>query len=542
MSFSTNRPLGVPEGGLTGQAIVKLSNNDFDIAWGSGSGGGGGAVSSVFGRTGDIHAQTGDYTSDQVTELSGATNLYFTNARAQAAFSFTAPISYSAGTYSISLANTSTSGYLSSTDWNTFNNKGTGTVTSVALTVPSWLTVSGAVTSTGTLAITATSGQTANLVMATPDSATGAMSLRALVANDIPNLDASKITSGFLNPAQGGCGVPFYADGSDGNVTLSGNITLARDMYYNNLTITGSGNTINTAGYRIFVAGTLDITGAVVNAIGRNGVSGGNASGATGGSLGSGAGAGTIGGSGSGGTAGATGTTGTGAAASASIASTNTLGGTGGTSGAGGGLAAVGTAGVASGAATANRMAYVDANLLRGASFYTGGISGTGGTAGTGNGVSAGGGGGGGAGGACVTAIFANILKRDGTTAANAISVLGGNGGNGGNAVAGGGGGGGAGAGGGVIYFVYNSLQGSTGTNIFRASGGTGGNGGTGTSGYYGGTGGQGGNGGRIILINASTGVVTETDGTGTSASTPTAPTGTAGTSGTAGVTTQASL
>lgn len=544
MAFSTNRPLGTPSGGTTNQALVKLSNNDYDVAWGTGSGGGG-SVTSVFGRTGDINAQSGDYNSDQVTELSGATNQYFTTARARAAFSFTAPIAYSSGVYSIAAATTSVDGYLSSTDWTIFNNKGTGTVTSVALSVPSWLTVSAAVTTTGTLAITATTGQTANQVMATPDGSSGAMSLRALVANDIPNLDASKITSGYLAPAQGGAGVPFYGDGSDGNVTISGTVTLVRDMYYNNLTVSGASNIININGYRIFVAGTLDLTGAVLGAITRNasgGGAGGNASGATGGALGSAAPSASIGGSSGNGVQGAIGTTGTGASGGASAAVTTTLGGTGGTSGAGGGLASVGTAGVASGAASTNRMAFIDCNLLRGASLYTGGGSASSGSAGTGNGVSAGGGGGGSSSGGCVLAIFANIIKRDGTTAAGAINNTPANSGNGGNAVAGGGGGGGAGAGGGCTYIVYNSLQGSTGTNILRASGGGGGAGGTGTAGYFGGTGGQGGNGGRIIVINASTGVVTETDGTGTAGSAAATPTTTAGTAGGAGATIQASL
>jgi hypothetical protein len=65
-----------------------------------------------------------------------------------------------------------------------------GTVTSVALTVPSWLTVGGSpVTTAGTLAITATSGQTANQFLATPNGATGAVSLRAIVAADVPTLN-----------------------------------------------------------------------------------------------------------------------------------------------------------------------------------------------------------------------------------------------------------------------------------------------------------------------------------------------------------------
>jgi hypothetical protein len=69
----------------------------------------------------------------------------------------TAPISSSGGNtpaISISQATTSTNGYLSSTDWNTFNNKGSGSVTSVAATVPSFLSVTGSpITTSGTLAI-----------------------------------------------------------------------------------------------------------------------------------------------------------------------------------------------------------------------------------------------------------------------------------------------------------------------------------------------------------------------------------------------------
>jgi hypothetical protein len=146
-------------------------------------------VTSVFGRTGDVVAQSGDYNTLQVTEntnlyftdqrarfaISGdassgvvysnttgiialddipntsllnpsltvngktvalggsttlttsdigeGTNLYFTTARAQAAISGTAPISVASGVVSISQANSTTNGYLSSADWTTFNSK-----------------------------------------------------------------------------------------------------------------------------------------------------------------------------------------------------------------------------------------------------------------------------------------------------------------------------------------------------------------------------------------------------------------------------------
>jgi hypothetical protein len=51
------------------------------------------------------------------------TNLYYTDTRARAAITGTAPISVASGVVSISQAGASTNGYLSSTDWNTFNNK-----------------------------------------------------------------------------------------------------------------------------------------------------------------------------------------------------------------------------------------------------------------------------------------------------------------------------------------------------------------------------------------------------------------------------------
>jgi hypothetical protein len=78
------------------------------------------AVTSVFGRTGAVVSANGDYTTSQVTE---GTNLYFTNARVHSAISGTAPISEVSGVISIAQSNTTTDGYLSSTDWNTFNNK-----------------------------------------------------------------------------------------------------------------------------------------------------------------------------------------------------------------------------------------------------------------------------------------------------------------------------------------------------------------------------------------------------------------------------------
>jgi hypothetical protein len=79
----------------------------------------------------------------------------------ESVLSFTTPLVRTTNTISINQASASTSGYLSSTDWNTFNNKGTGTgsVTSVAMTMPLGLSVSGSpITTSGTFGITLTAG------------------------------------------------------------------------------------------------------------------------------------------------------------------------------------------------------------------------------------------------------------------------------------------------------------------------------------------------------------------------------------------------
>jgi hypothetical protein len=51
-------------------------------------------------------------------------------------------------------------------------------------------------------------------------------------------------------------GDEIYGFGQDGNVTITADASLSRDMYYNDLTI-NSNCTLDTNGYRVFVAGTL---------------------------------------------------------------------------------------------------------------------------------------------------------------------------------------------------------------------------------------------------------------------------------------------
>ncbi len=96
---------------------------------------------------------------------------------------------------------------------------GSGTVTSVALTLPSRMTVTGSpIVSTGTLAIT-DNPEAANTVFAGPSSGAGAVpGFRALVAADVPAQIVSSLTttgtSGAATLASGVLNVPQYVSPS----------------------------------------------------------------------------------------------------------------------------------------------------------------------------------------------------------------------------------------------------------------------------------------------------------------------------------------
>jgi hypothetical protein len=69
------------------------------------------------------------------SDVAEGTNQYFTTARAQAAISGTAPISVASGVVSITQSSAINNGFLSSTDWNTFNDK-LSTATAATIYVP----------------------------------------------------------------------------------------------------------------------------------------------------------------------------------------------------------------------------------------------------------------------------------------------------------------------------------------------------------------------------------------------------------------------
>jgi hypothetical protein len=84
----------------------------------------------------------------------------------------------------------------------------------------------------GGLGIDASTGQTQNWVLASPNGSSGALSMRALVAADIPVLDFAKISTGIVPVAQGGFGVSLAATGGASQVlkqtSVGGSITVAQ--------------------------------------------------------------------------------------------------------------------------------------------------------------------------------------------------------------------------------------------------------------------------------------------------------------------------
>ena len=255
----------------------------------------------------------------------------------------------------------------------------------------------------------------------------------AVVASSI-TITGATITSSTVNNSE----LTFndsFGDGSDGDVTISANTTLTRDMYYNNLTI-DSTKILTTAGYRIFVKGTLTNNGTISNS-GSDAVAG--AAGAAGA-------AGYYNGGNDGGSSDNNG----------GNAGNPSLGGAG---GAGGGGGTGGT--VTAPSATLGGFRHYIAAVTMRSTTTAGTHSAISGGAGGGGGLTSGSAGGGGGGGGGVLMVAAKIID-------NSSGIIKSNGGDGADGV-GGDAGGGGGGGGGVVVIIYNSLTLGTET----ASGGT---------------------------------------------------------------------
>ncbi|TWW01369.1 beta strand repeat-containing protein [Chitinophaga pinensis] len=251
-----------------------------------------------------VNGQTGPAVTLTTNNITESVNLYYTDARARAAFSAGTGIGIAAGGV-ISALNTTAlwnasqlqgrnisttapaNNYVLTWDnaTSTWMPKapavgGSGTVTSVGLSLPSIFTVTNSpVTTSGTLTATF-NNQNQRLFFASPVWSNGAPSFRALDANDIPNIDAGKITSGVLPVAQGGTGINYLgsakdvmrvkADGS-GIEWSNDYVALTSTPNFNgDVTATGNFYSVNTSLVNVGTAGTYtkvttDAKGRVTN-------------------------------------------------------------------------------------------------------------------------------------------------------------------------------------------------------------------------------------------------------------------------------------
>ena len=183
----------------------------------------------------------------------------------------TSPVASSGGAtpvISMPAATTSVSGYLTSTDWTTFNGKGSGTVTSVAATAGTGISVSGSpITTSGTLTITNTapdqtvsltgagttliSGTYPNFTVTSNDSTLGTVTSVAATAGTGISITGSPITSsGTLN---------ITNTAPDQTVVLTASTGISTSGTYPNFTITNSApdqTVALTAGTGISTSGT----------------------------------------------------------------------------------------------------------------------------------------------------------------------------------------------------------------------------------------------------------------------------------------------
>ncbi|MCX6107961.1 MAG: phage tail protein, partial [Proteobacteria bacterium] len=164
----------------------------------------------------------------------------------------TAPISVATGTstpvISMSQANGSTNGYLSSADWTTFNSKQASGSYISALTGD--VTASGAGSAAATLAAVAIAGTSTKVTYDVKGRVTSGTSLTAA---DLPSHSAALITSGTLAVANGGTGLSA--------APTNGQIPIGNGANYNLATLTaGTGISINNAAGAVTVSATADVS------------------------------------------------------------------------------------------------------------------------------------------------------------------------------------------------------------------------------------------------------------------------------------------
>lgn len=160
------------------------------------------------------------YTQSNITltssDIAEGTRLYYTDSRSRNALSTLAPLNYNtnSGVFSITAASANSAGYLSATDWNTFNNK-----------------------------LGSFNPQVANSIFAGPGSGINAgPSFRLLVAADIPN-NAANTTGNAATATSAITATKFATPVNINNVPFDGSSNITINAVTNNaISFNSSGN------------------------------------------------------------------------------------------------------------------------------------------------------------------------------------------------------------------------------------------------------------------------------------------------------------
>ena len=155
----------------------------------------------------------------------------------------------SSGTISINQATTSTDGYLSSTDWNTFNNKGNGTVTSVAATPGTGISISGSpITTSGTITITNTApDQTVTLTNGTGITTSGTYP-DFTITNSAPDQTVTLTNGTGITTSGTYPNFTITNSAPDQTVTITDSFGIDSSGTYPNFTLKATGTTNQNGG------------------------------------------------------------------------------------------------------------------------------------------------------------------------------------------------------------------------------------------------------------------------------------------------------
>ena len=228
-------------------ATVTATNSGDDVTVTVSGGGGSGTVTSVAALT----------LGTSGTDLSSTV-----------ATSTTTPVI----TLNVPTASATNRGALSSADWTTFNNKGSGTVTSVTGTSP--VVSSGGATPAISLAsgygdtLNPYASKSANFVLAAPNGSSGAPTFRAIVDADIPTLNQNTTgtaagLSATLVATSGGTGQSSYAVGDLLYASTTTALSKLADIATGNALISGGVGVAPSwgkVGLATHVSGNLPVT------------------------------------------------------------------------------------------------------------------------------------------------------------------------------------------------------------------------------------------------------------------------------------------